>query len=393
MNVNLKSFISIFLGVAMGFSAVSCSDVKFSNAPSADCAAGDACIVTKGGETITKILNVPFPNTKVDILFVVDNSRTMIEEQGKMVSRLQGFLDRIGNLDYRIAIATTDNNSAQRTDLYNPQDYRNGQLVPFLSANNGKGSFNYATDVNGQKIYFIQKDTPQVTTLFQNTIYRPESAWCAQTGNQAACPAVISGDERGIYTAVKNIKANSHGFIRSEAQLHVVIISDEDERSNGGGFPGMPIEVGNDRPDDILNVLKGLNKRTKVHSIVDLPGVGSTFESCVASQINDTSRQEYKGCNYIKASSVSGGITASKDAADYSGILSAIGNDIDNTAIDRITFNCKPSKLVITNDGSKPFPSSIQNGLTVVNLNTDYYTFSPALPAGTSIKYTWTCPR
>lgn len=366
--------------------AISCSDVKFSNNPSAECAAADSCVANPQGETLTKFLKVPYPNTKVDILFVDDNSRTMLDEQSKMASRLQGFLNSISGLDYRIAIVTTDNKSGS-------EDYRDGKMVPFL-ATNSNGNFTYA--MNGSsKIYYITKNTPNASTLFQNTIYRPESFKCSQ--NPSACPSFVSGDERGIYSAVRNIKSNSNGFIRSDAQLHVVIISDEDERSNGGGFAGMPIENGNDRPEDLLNALRALNKRTRVHSIVGLPNGFSTqnfhFESCVNSQIGNVSGQEYVGCHYLKASVDSGGIIGNKNVSDYTQVLSAIGNDIQDTRISKFTFNCVPSEITVTAVDGKPFPPQYTSPQSLSSNGLSYIDFSPALAAGTEMSITWKCPR
>lgn len=366
--------------------AISCSDVKFSNAPSDDCAAADNCVANPEGETLTKFLKVSYPNTKVDILFVDDNSRTMLDEQGRMASRLQGFLNSISGLDYRIAIVTTDNKAGS-------EDYRNGKMVPFLATNNN-GNFTYA--MNGSnKIYYITKSTPNASVLFQNTIYRPESFKCSQT--PSACPSFVSGDERGIYSAVRNIKANSNNFIRSDAQLHVVIISDEDERSNGGGFAGMPIENGNDRPQDLLNALRALNKRTRVHSIVGLPGGFNynnfNFESCVNAQIGNVTGQEYVGCHYIKSSVDSGGIVGNKDAGDYTSILGAISNDIQDTSISRFSFNCIPTEITVSAVDGKPFPPQFTSPQSLSSNGQNYIDFNPALTAGMEMKITWKCPR
>lgn len=365
---------------------ISCSDVKFSNAPSGACEAADSCVVDQSGETLTKTLDVPYPNTKVDLLFVVDNSRTMLDEQTKIAQRLSGFLNSINGLDWRIAVTTTDNKSGA-------QDYRDGKLVPFL-ATNSNGNFTYATQ-GGSQIFVLTKATPNAATLFQNTVYRPESYQCA--ANTSNCPNIVSGDERGIYSSVRNIKANSRSFMRSDAQLHVIIISDEDERSNGGGFAGMPIENGNDRPEDLLNALRALNKRTRVHSVVALPygfsTAGFNFDSCVNSQIGNVSGQEYVGCFYLKSSVDSGGIIGSKDASDYSSVLSAIGNDIQNTSISKFTFNCVPSEIKVEAVAGKTYPGQFSNPQMLSSNGKSYIDFSPALTAGMGMKITWKCSR
>jgi hypothetical protein len=73
LNVNLKVLVTIFMTLSV---AISCSDVKFTNAPSADCAAADTCEVTPRGERLSKDWIVPNANKQVDILFVIDKAES-----------------------------------------------------------------------------------------------------------------------------------------------------------------------------------------------------------------------------------------------------------------------------------------------------------------------------
>lgn len=366
---------------------ISCSKVEFNNAPSGPCAAADSCVVDPNGETLSKRLVVPYPNTKVDLLFVVDNSRTMTDEQTKIAQRLSGFINSISGLDWRIAVTTTDNKPGS-------EDYRDAKLVPFLSSNSGS-SYSYAKDGSNNNIYVLTKNVSNYTTLFQNTVYRPESYQCSV--NPSLCPSFVSGDERGIYSSIRNIQANARSFMRADAQLHVVIISDEDERSNGGGYSGMAIEAGKDRPEDLLNVLRALNRRTRVHSIVAIPSSFAysnfDFNACVGSQINNVSSQEYAGCHYLKSSVDSGGIVGNKNVSDYTSILSAIGSDIQDTSISRFSFNCVPSEIEVEAVPGKPYPNNLTNPQMLSSNGESYIDFSPALTAGTEMMITWKCPR
>lgn len=383
--MNLKTLLAIFLTMTV---VISCSDVNFRNAPSNDCVNADECVVTRDGETRTNYLKVPKANRQVDILFVVDNSGTMTDEQSKMAQRLSGFLSILNNanLDWRIAVATTDNYGVSSSSPYNPQDYRNGAIVPFLKS--GSGS-DYALQ-NGQKIFYITKDTPNNASLFLNTVQRPESLWCAQRGN---CPSVVSGDERGIYTAIKNHNAS---FVRYSAQLHIVIISDEDERSNGGGFPNMGIES-NDNPDTLTTLLVRLDKVAKVHSIVQVPGNFNynnfDFEGCVASQVSNTSGQEYLGCHYIKAAVGSGGIVGSKDVGDYSSVLSTIATSIVANKIDKVDFACVPTEITFEAIDGYNYPNQYTSPQSITPNGQTSYTFNPALVEDMGMKVTWKCPR
>ena len=54
---------------------------------------------------------------KADILFVVDNSGSMYEDQVELATRFPKFLEAINNLDYNIAITTTDVSSSPITTI------------------------------------------------------------------------------------------------------------------------------------------------------------------------------------------------------------------------------------------------------------------------------------
>ncbi len=86
--------------------------------------------------------------------------------------------------------------------------------------------------------------------MFNQTIQRPETLACekfianwirSHGGNtssinsteysQGYAQKLSFGDERGIYAANMVVKNNPSSFIRSDAHLAVIFLSDEDERS------------------------------------------------------------------------------------------------------------------------------------------------------------------
>jgi hypothetical protein len=384
---SIKFILATFL--ALSVTMISCSDVKFSNTPSSECT--DGCVLNPdGSETYNRVLTVQAPNNKVDILFVVDNSGTMIQEQQHIAYRFPGFIQSINNLNWRIAIATTDNLPAGVYSDFNGGEYRDGKLVPFrLSSNSVQAN-----------TYFIEKNMPNAQSLFQRTIQRPESLQCVnQPWN---CPQIVSGDERGILTAIKQIlNPNPTAFMRADAQLHIIFIADEDERSNGGGFPGMPIEA-NDKPETLVNYLKATGKRFQVHSIINVPPhiangyinyIETGFQSCVQSQINNTSGQEYLGCHYALATALTGGVVGSIASTNYTDILAQISYSIHDTSLSQIQFNCMPRQVVITPVEGGYYPATLSNPYVVNNPGARFITFNPPLPPGTQLNVQWTCPR
>lgn len=382
-----KILITLFLACSL---VISCSKVKFNNVPSAACSAADDCVQGTDGETMTQNLIPVAPNNKVDILIIDDNSVSMKNRHASLAARFPNFIQRLNSqgINYRIAIATTDNTALPNDPQINalPQylkDHKNGALVPFLNPNKtSSGRF------------FIDNNTSNAQTLFANTIQRPESIYCAQHPELIEmCMKLISGDERGIYSAIKN--AQSSQFRRSDARLHVIVISDEDERSNGGGYPGLPIIDGQDRPQDFS---AAAGSDATMHAIVNLPvgynnGANFDFDSCVANQINDLGpgREQYNGCFYIQSAHRTNGLVFSINTYDYTNVLNGIAANIASTAIDHFSFNCVPDMVSLARVSGYPMPAGYNEG-PVYGTPSSTINFIPPITYGTAIAVTWRCP-
>ncbi|GDX82832.1 hypothetical protein LBMAG42_46430 [Deltaproteobacteria bacterium] len=119
-----------------------------------------------------------------DVLFVVDNSASMVEEQAILAANFGAFVELLGDTtaDYRIGVTTTDAADA-------------GILVgPVLTP-----------------------DTPDVVSAFQDEVSVGTSG---------------SRDEQGLAMAVFGVRPDVNpDFMRSEAVGHVVFVSDEDDHS------------------------------------------------------------------------------------------------------------------------------------------------------------------
>ena len=119
---------------------------------------------------------------------------------------------------------------------------------------------------NGSDI--ISADTPNVENEFRNTVQRSETLKC-DPSNYKDCP---SGDERAIY-AVNRAIDRGHGKFFTKHHLAVIILSDENERSNGGAFSGYELED-YDLPETLVSKVKtqlGPGKTFSVHSIIIRP--------------------------------------------------------------------------------------------------------------------------
>lgn len=156
---------------------------------------------------------------KADILFIVDNSGSMSDEQTKLGQSFNTFINWLtgGLVDYHIAITSTD-----------------------MDATGAQGAFIAA----GSNPKILDMNTPDVATVFaQNT--------ALGTGGSA--------DEKGLAAASTAVSpamlagANA-GFLRTDARLFVVWVTDEDDASSGSAASHKDaiISAKGGNPDDVF---------------------------------------------------------------------------------------------------------------------------------------------
>ncbi len=119
----------------------------------------------------------------VDILLVVDNSRSMAEEHQNLSTKLAALLSKIEDTRWNIAITSTDAGDACDIDV-------------------------------------ISYNQPNAVDVFKNQI--------TKLGTNG------DGNEQGIYRAVNGLKCNNGNWLRDDAVLAVLIVSDEDNCSRDG---------------------------------------------------------------------------------------------------------------------------------------------------------------
>lgn len=279
----------------------------------------------------------------VDILFVDDNSGSMSFEQSKMAERFPKLLEKLDErmLNYRIGITTTDMSTAQNLPRPINQNgaLQNGRLITYPT---------------GQK--FLEPNSPNKHSLFFNTMKRPETLQCEQFINNAVaagmsqtsaeyqqgyydnCP---SGDERGVMAAVTAVRYNQDQFIRPEAHLAVVIISDEDERSWGNTDPQTSyVLAADDQPQAMLDIVKQKygNKTLSVHSVV----VKSNDTACLQAQNAQMSGlvKGFYGTVYEALSRATRGVIGSVCESDYGAQMGRIGAAIVDQ-VEYFTLHCE----------------------------------------------------
>ncbi len=402
---------------AMGYH-VGCNKVKFAKDPNQDpcLSSPGTCTYINGrynwNEKVTASLG------KVDILIVDDNSGSMSFEQNSMAQKFSQFVAALDakNVDYRIGITTTDISSPSNParGINQSGALQDGKLISFP---NGKM---YLENAFGS-----QSDR---SSWFSQTIQRPETINCENfvknnptisSDSQSYLDNCPSGDERGIYAANLTIQNNPSGFIRPEAHLAIVILSDEDVRSSNYykstkyGLSSMDLPLG------LIGSVNTLypSKTLSVHSIIVKPGAlqsvtqdqmntvitglqadplmgytpsqyfasSSAGDACLnqqSSQIPGAGFGGSYGYLYALLTRQTGGIEGDICAADYGSQLSNMGSSIAEQ-VKEVQLKCSDARdLVVTMTPS----NSISYALDGATLR-----LSDALPTGTQISVSYTC--
>lgn len=155
--------------------------------------------------------------SKVDVLFVVDNTASMVEEQPKFISALPAFVDtaKAKGVDMHVAVTTTGIASASNAC---PGGASGGEAGRFFPVDNSRPRI-------------LNQNTNNLAKLLQQN---SEVGLCAQVeqGLEAvrraiSPPLVNSADDPRTPQA----NDGNAGFLRNAAALLVVFVGDEDDHS------------------------------------------------------------------------------------------------------------------------------------------------------------------
>ncbi|MBX9766522.1 MAG: hypothetical protein K2X47_04545 [Bdellovibrionales bacterium] len=335
----------------------------------------------------------------VDVLVVVDNSGSMNYEQQSMSDRVGDLIGALNNgaggrLSWRIAITTTD-----LSDLAGSNRFSGGRLLEFK--NQAPGTL------------FVDRNSPGVVDSFGQTLQITNSPSTAD-----------KGDERGIGAAFRAIRMNEGGWIRPNAALAIVILSDEDERSGGGAFSGYPLErrtlsgtitSGNsslgsssslynnfcestvdvmqldfsDCPRDLVNFTAqkyGSGKALSSHPIIIRPGDTACYEQQRVQAGSETGRY---GRVYAMLRDITGGQLGDACASNYGAQLTQIGTSVTQ-AQQVFNLRCQPATVNGVPDVDVVFSGTTTAPSTPL-IKDSQLTFNPALPDGTVFTASYKC--
>ncbi len=216
----------------------------------------------------------------VDILWVIDDSGSMADEQDSLGRNFKSFIDQflVKDIDFKMAITTTDGTSS-----------RNGKMV-------GDSSKLTRASAKGNKTAFINNFTKWV-----------------KVGTSG------SGVEQGLKTSTSFMDRYASSFLRSDAFLVVVYLSDEEDQSDK----------------------KVSEYITKLQALKTNKGMVKAY-SIVATKNGSKASWETAGLRYSEVSAATAG-TTSDIKKDFANVLLDMGGTIVNL-MDSFALNESPYK-------------------------------------------------
>lgn len=253
-------------------------------------------------------------NPPVDVLFVVDNSGSMAQEQAKLTQNFQSFITHFTSLglDFHIGVITTD--------IENPDESGKLQGSPAI----------------------LTSSTPEIDSFFLQN---------ASTGTDG------SGAESGLEAirlafSEPNLSGTNAGFLRPNAILAVIVVSDEEDWSDGDtNEPAIADAPSISGYADLLLALKGgdASKVTMPVIVGDVPG-GCTSPDAEAEA----------GVRYHELATALNGSKSSICSQDFATVLDTIGSDLAGlvTAFP-LAYTPDPITITVNVDGEPMVRSEV----------------------------------
>lgn len=292
--------------------------------------------------------------TKIDVLWVVDNSGSMSSSQANVADNFQSFIKKFNEkkMDYRMAVITTES-------------YRS-----LFGAGAAMAKFRDGNDQNGHTGQFVvSPTTPNLEQTFLTNMVQGING---------------SGDERA-FQSIKESLTNpinaEFGFPRKDAFLAVIIVSDEDDFSHDGSesrstqytYPGMHTV------DSYVSWLDALTLSTPQDRKYNVSSIAILDQTCLDT-LNATSPGRKIGLRYQELTSKTKGIIGSL-CGDFAGTLADISSNIIELST-RFPLNREPnpSTIVVHIDG-KHIANDEINGWTYDATSNSISFHGDAVPA------------
>jgi len=223
------------------------------------------------------------PKADVDILWVIDNSSSMESEQAAIAAGFDTFVAGLEetNIDFHIGVTTTN------------MDLDNGERASLI----------------GDPIFLTRDD--DYIALFEDRVTVGIEGSDKEKGLQAALDALTEPRASG---------ANS-GFLRDDADLSIIYVSDEDDCSDGEALADMDGAACYSEEDSLVPV------RDFIASYRDLKdGDNGVFASAIVGpDVSDHCAETWPGHRYQTVAKALAGVIGNICETDFAGIMDELG--------------------------------------------------------------------
>ncbi len=372
---------------------------------------------------------------KMDILWVIDNSESMEDNQQHLRENFNSFITDFikKGYDYRIAVTTTD---AYYTDpqtesiLYNLEEitpymdyiainrnedpsyltskFVDGDLIKnckqLLSSNNNNSTIDcrqvseehilsgyHLIDSSDDTIDFKLYDDPLNNTVYEigHADYIPNNVKniFAINSNVGITGVPYESGLNSIQTALNTPANKEFNFPRPDAHLAIIVVSDEEDQIEGN------LQNGSQELPAVINNVPVINYHDFLTKLVS-PIYGYSFHT-IARLDDNTCRDDLYGgpgddgigTRYIKLSDLSGGVKASI-CGDFSESLSNIAKTIIEKTVEfsltRIPEDSNKLQVSVKSPGKivpTILPQNINNGWTYIPSKNSIVFHGTSIPA------------
>lgn len=233
------------------------------------------------------------PSAFVDILWVIDNSISMVQEQAEIAEQFSKFIENMDlagtGIDFHTAIVTTD------MDLSNP----NAAVMVTSAADSTP---------------YITRDTPNYVQEFQSRVIVGTNGSDMERGLEAAWVAL---NEPLISDA-------NQGFLRDDSILSIIFVSDENDCSDRGAFPDTA-DGTTCYEEAMQDQLVPIRDYMDDYRSLREDGASLVVSAIVGPDVSEGCPNTWPGTRYRAVAEATGGISASICEQDFSGIMGELG--------------------------------------------------------------------